>query len=261
MNTLAPTAGHKPWHLLSGTGLKWIAVATMLVDHLGTTLVWSYYLLLRQQFDPAAADWYTVYLWMRRIGRIAFPLFCFVLVEGFVHTRSRPKYALRLLLFAVVSEIPYDFAIHDANYSYTGQLNIMFLLLLAYCALWLADGLGKALKLPSWGTSLLTVGTVAGAAWLAANNYVDASYHAYGIALVGVFYLARNHRFVQFALGCAATYLYCADHGSWLQMYAVLGLACIASYNGQRGRGMKYFFYLFYPVHLLILGLLNLWLF
>ena len=54
---------------ISGSTLKMIAIVTMLIDHLGATLVWSYYLLLRQQFDPAASDWYDIYMWMRRIGR------------------------------------------------------------------------------------------------------------------------------------------------------------------------------------------------
>lgn len=263
MTALTETLQRKPWHLLSGTGLKWIAVVTMLIDHLGATLVWSYYLLLRQQFDPAAAQWAEIYTAMRTIGRIAFPLFCFVLVEGFVHTHSKPKYALRMLLFGIVAEVPYDFALHGGldGIDYTSQLNIMFTLLLAFCALWLADEVGKRLKFPWWGTMLLTVGTLALAAWLAGEDLLDVSYHAYGIVLIGVLYLARNHRFVQFVLGCAASYLYCLEHGSWLQMWAAVGLACIAAYNGKRGRGMKYFFYLFYPVHLLVLGLLNMWLF
>lgn len=263
MGTLSAVLERKPWHLLSGTGLKWIAVVTMLIDHLGATLVWSYYLLLRQQFDPAASDWYDIYMWMRRIGRIAFPLFCFVLVEGFVHTHSKPKYALRMLLFGIVAELPYDFALHGgvAGISYTDQLNIMFTLLLAFCALWLADEVGTRFKFPWWGTMLLTVGTLALAAWLAGEDLLDVSYHAYGVILIGVLYLARNHRFVQFLLGCGASALYCVEHGSWLQMFSVASLACIAAYNGKRGRGMKYFFYLFYPVHLLILGLLNMWLF
>lgn len=254
------TRAHHPWHLLTGFSLKWIAIVTMLIDHTAATLVWSYYLDLRMAASPDALLWYNIYIWMRRIGRMAFPLFCFVLVEGFIHTHSRPQYALRLLLFGIVSEIPYDYALHGGTVSYADQLNIMFTLLLAFCALWLAEGVGTRLKLPWWGTSLLAAATIAGAAWLA-NVPLDVSYHAYGIVLIGVLYLARNHRLLQFLLGCAATWGYCLEHNSTLQMYAAAGLACIALYNGQRGHSMKWFFYLFYPVHLLVLGLLNMWLF
>ena len=250
----------KPWQILTGTGLKWVAVVTMLIDHFGAILVYAYYLQLYRGWSSDTSQVYDFYMLLRTIGRIAFPIFCFVLVEGFVHTHSKPKYALRLLLFAIVSEIPYDFALHNANFSYTSQLNIMFTLLLAFCALWLADEIGKALKLPAWGTTLLTVVTVAGAAALASGP-LDVSYHAYGIILIGVLYIARSHRWLQFILGCAAAYWYCLQNGSMLQMYSAIGLACIVLYNGKRGRGMKYFFYLFYPLHLLVLGLLKMWLF
>lgn len=250
----------KPWQVLTGTGLKWVAVATMLVDHIGAVLVYAYYLQLYRSGSSDAHQVYDFYMLLRTIGRIAFPLFCFVLVEGFVHTHSKPKYALRLLLFAIVSEIPYDLALHNADFSYTSQLNIMFTLLLAFCALWLADEIGRALKLPTWGTALLTAASVAGAAALA-NGPLDVSYHAYGVVLVGVLYIGRNHRWLQFVLGCAATAWYCVENASMLQMYCAIGLACIVLYNGKRGRGMKYFFYLFYPLHLLVLGLLKIWLF
>lgn len=253
-------AERAPWQVLSGTGLKWVAIVCMLVDHLAATLVWSHYLLLRQSFDPGVADMYDLYIWMRRIGRITFPIFCFVLVEGFTHTRSKPKYALRLLLFAIVSEIPYDYALHD-QITYTSQLNVMFTLLLAFVAIWLADAVGARLKLPAWATSLLTVAALLGACVLAGDDLLDVSYHEYGIVLVGVLYLARACRPAQIVLGCLAAWWYCVEHGSWLQMWSVVGVAALALYNGKRGRGMKYFFYLFYPLHLLVLGLLKAWLF
>lgn len=249
-----------PWQILSGTGLKWVAIVCMAIDHLAATLVWSQYLLMRQHFDPGAADMYDLYIWMRRIGRVTFPIFCFVLVEGFTHTRSKPKYALRLLLFAIVSEIPYDYALHD-QITYTAQTNVMFTLLLAFCAIWLADEVGTRLKLPAWATGLLTVAALLGACVVGSEEYLDVSYHAYGIVLVGVLYLARDYRILQVALGCLAGWWYCQEHGSWLQMWSAFGIASLLLYNGARGRGMKYFFYLFYPLHLLVLGLLKAWLF
>lgn len=274
MGKLATFVQRKPWRTLSGTALKWIAVVTMLVDHLGAILVWSYYLTLVQSGATNAHDVYQIYLWMRRIGRMAFPIFCFVLVEGFTHTHSRPKYALRLLLFGLISEVPYDFALHD-EISYTSELNIMFTLLLAFCALWLADALGKLIckgiakarkqdavseRTLSTVNTLCAIVTILAAAALA-EGPLDVSYHGYGIVLIGVLYIARNHRFMQFVLGTLATMWYCYVHGSTLQMFALLGLAVLCLYDGTRGRGMKYFFYVFYPAHLLILGLINMWLF
>lgn len=289
-----PLLERLPWCVLSGTALKWIAIVTMLVDHTGAILLWDQYLAVRGHFGASAADWYQAYLVTREIGRVAFPLFCFALVEGFEHTHSRPKYALRLLLFALISEAPYDFALHGGvgGIDYTSQLNVMFTLLLAFCALWLAEWLGGLVcqglaaagarrsgagahaaavseaegQASRWlspaavraVSSVIAVGTVAGAAWLAAGP-LDVSYHAYGILLVGALYLGRDFWPAQFLLGWAATYWYCLANGSMLQMWALVGLGLIALYNGKRGRGMKYFFYLFYPLHLLALGIINIW--
>ena len=278
----------KPWRMLSGTGLKWVAVATMLVDHVGAIILWQLYGDAYRAHDPGAGDLYQLYLLSRAIGRAAFPLFCFVLTEGFVHTHSKPKYALRLLGFAVVSEPFYDFALHD-TISYTSQLNIMFTMLLAFCALWAGEALGKlvgrlvekrgeggkagahaaCLEKPGAGwkpgvesaaTLLFTLAALAGAAFLAGEDYLDVSYRAYRVILIGALYLARGCRPAQFALGALAGVWYCMDHSSWLQIWSVLGLACIMLYNGKRGRGMKYFFYLFYPLHLLAIKLVALWL-
>lgn len=269
-----PLLERMPWCFLSGTALKWVAIVTMLIDHIGAIFLLGQWRSLSGTFGLSAADWYQVYYVFRAIGRIAFPLFCFALVEGFEHTHSRPKYALRLLLFAIVSEIPYDFALHD-QISYASQLNVMFTLLLAFCALWLAEWLGGLVRAgvskargagaapvgPAAARAIdsaFAVATVAGAAWLAAGP-LDVSYHAYGILLVGALYLGRGNWVVQFLLGWAATAWYCDVNGSMLQMWCLMGLGLVAFYNGKRGRGMKYFFYLFYPLHLLILGLIHLW--
>ena len=265
MDALRALMERKPWRLLSTTTLKWIAVVTMLIDHIGAILVWSYYLNCGYSHDV-----YIAYLWLRRIGRIAFPIFCFVLVEGFTHTHSRPKYALRLLLFAIVSEIPYDFALHDANFSYTEDLNIMFTLLLAFLAMWLVDaltnlacaGVKKLARRDEVGkaayfvvNTVIAVAVMLPCAYLAAA--LDMSYHAYGIYLIFGMYIGRNFRPLMFVLGIAATIWY---NGA-IQMYAIMGLTILLFYSGKKGRGMKYFFYLFYPLHLLLLGALELALF
>ena len=90
--------------------LKWIAVITMIIDHTGAVL-----------FPDDMV--------FRYIGRIAFPIFCFLLVEGFFHTRDVRKYMLRLGLFALISEIPYDLAFRDTVLEFEHQ-NVFFALLL-----------------------------------------------------------------------------------------------------------------------------------
>ena len=98
---------------LTGSALKWIAILTMLVDHLGACLI-EVFVINGYGNSPLAGRfsweevmaWYNFDLILRLIGRIAFPLFCFLLVEGAVHTRNMGKYMLRMGIFALVSEVP-----------------------------------------------------------------------------------------------------------------------------------------------------------
>ncbi|MER1991151.1 MAG: TraX family protein, partial [Aerococcus urinaeequi] len=95
---------------LSGSTLKWIAMVTMIIDHMGAAILLP---LLNsgqlETFDYSLA--YTAYTSFRLIGRIAFPIFCFLLVEGFFYTSNKQKYAIRLGIFALISEIPFNLAI------------------------------------------------------------------------------------------------------------------------------------------------------
>ena len=89
---------------LSGSTLKIIAIITMLIDHIGATILWMEIIYNGDQL-------YGLYYLCRSIGRISFPIFCFLLVEGFMHTSDVKKYAVRLGIFALVSEIPFDLAL------------------------------------------------------------------------------------------------------------------------------------------------------
>ena len=252
----APSAqakGHD-WRPLTGTGLKWIAIVTMLVDHAGAVLVLPYCLLLYRTHAANAAEAYQVYLLMRHVGRIAFPLFCFALVEGFVHTHSRPRQVVRLALFAAVSEIPFDLALNDGVISYATSLNVMFTLLIAYVVMWVPELVGDRLGLSRLARGVLLVPCAIGGAWLALA--LDVDYHAFGVLLVCGLYLARDSRVAQLAVGAALAAAYCLVHNDWMEMYSIVGMACFLLYNGRRGRGMKYFFYLFYPLHLLLLWMI-----
>lgn len=132
---------------VSGSTIKLIAIAAMLIDHtaaviLARIMMRAGYLLAvsgLEDFSSWTAEHrllYYSFIAMRLIGRFGFPIFCFLLVEGFLHTRNRVKYALRLLLFAFVSEIPFDLAFNGKwfDMSYQNVFFTLFLGLLAMCA-------------------------------------------------------------------------------------------------------------------------------
>lgn len=143
----ASSAGSPARKGFSGSTIKLIAIIAMFIDHTAATILER--MMMRAGYMLAAinagamADWiaghkslFIPYLVMRMIGRFGFPIFCFLLVEGFVHTHNRRKYALRLFLFALISEIPFDFAFHG-EWFFSGYQNVFFTLflgMLAMCA-------------------------------------------------------------------------------------------------------------------------------
>ena len=100
-------------HGISGYWLKMIAVITMLIDHSAATIL-ERILVQMPSWAPVTVDnceqWYRLDLLLRGIGRMAFPIYCFLLVEGFHYTHSRRKYAARMFVFALISEVPFDMA-------------------------------------------------------------------------------------------------------------------------------------------------------
>lgn len=207
---------------ISGSTLKIIAIATMLIDHIGAALLPGLMVL-------------------RYIGRLAFPIFCFLLAEGFLHTRNVKKYALRLLFFCFVSEVPFDLAIFGRPV-YWGHQNVFFTL---FIGLMVLAGL-KYLEKP--GILYQALKLVCILAGMAAAVYLRTDYDAFGILVIVFFYQFRNmalFRDIFVSLGL----LLC----SLTEITGLFALIPIHLYNGKRGLSLKYFFYLFYPVHLLLL--------
>lgn len=225
---------------ISGSSLKLIAVVTMLIDHIAATVL-ARFLITGAEGD-ISTGWYVLYQAMRSIGRIAFPIYCFLLVEGFIHTRSRKKYALRLFLFALVSEIPFDLAFSSKVLEF-GYQNVFFTLFLGLATIML---LSEAEKRQEWGIGLriLVFAGIIVAGMLAAYA-LKTDYSYYGVMCIVVLYLFRGRRVLQVLAGCASFF--------WWELPAVLAFIPIYFYNGKRGWNIKYFFYLFYPVHLLVL--------
>ena len=231
----------------SGSTLKTIAIITMLIDHVGAALVGP----LRHKL-PAGSQLgvfcQIIYPHMRNIGRLAFPIFCFLLVEGFLHTRNVKKYAFRMLIFAFISELPFDYAFSNQLFYHAHQ-NVYFTLLIGLLVMIGMSAFEYRRPITKWGNYfylIMQIAIAAGGLWLAAFLHTDYNYK--GVFLIIVLYALRLDRRLQAVFGAITI--------SW-EPVAPLAFFPIWFYNGTRGRQMKYFFYWFYPVHLLILGFLR----
>lgn len=226
----------------SGSTLKWFAIIVMLIDHVGACLLEGFVFNAYggSNFSVTVANpefWFGVDMILRCIGRSAFPIFCFLLAEGACHTRSMPNYIKRLAIFALISEIPFDLAIHNAPFVWEMQ-NVFFTLLLGAVAIWVFQKY-PAEKWKGWICFVLL-------AILAEVLHTD--YGAVGVVTILLMYLLRDKTFWKLLASYVALAL-----ASILEIFCLPGMILIALYNGERGRQPKYFFYAFYPVHLLIL--------
>ena len=224
---------------LSGGTLKLIAIITMLIDHIGAIILEKGYIVSYNAGAYNALPLEQIQLIaeidhvLRFIGRIAFPIFCFLLVEGFLHTSDKKKYALRLFLFALLSEIPFDIAFNGSILEF-GYQNVMFTLLFGFLAMWVMERFQNKPYIIA-----VTVIVSLGVGYL-----FQADYDYRGIILILILYLFRYQKILQTVFGCIALY--------W-EPPAMLAFIPISLYNGKRGISLKYVFYFFYPVHLLVL--------
>lgn len=228
---------------LSGSGLKWFAMLTMLLDHIGAVLLAPYLA------DPAAA---AVYWLLRCIGRMSFPIYCFLLTEGVRHTAHPRRYALRLLGFALLSEPAFNYATlgrwQDAGHAN----NVLFTLLLGFLALQILRALQA--RFGQAAPAALVLGGAAAAALSFLAELLGTDYGAVGVATVVLFYVLPPH-FAKHCVGFAAALLPLCLTNS-LEIFALPDVFLLDAYTGQRGRQNALFFYAFYPAHLLLLGLL-----
>ena len=242
---------------LSSSALKMIAVVTMLIDHVAAVLLVKLLIQngtwelidyngsrLLNILSAENMDMINLYQLMRNIGRIAFPIYCFVLVEGFMRTRNVQKYLGRMLLFAFISEIPFDLAFAGKMFHW-GYQNVMFTLFWGLLAMYVSHAV--ELKTDKWfikwpGTAIVWLIAAGAAEWMLTD------YGAKGVGCICVLYLLRNVRGLQLLGGAAAF--------TW-ELPAPISFLFIALYNGRKGVSIKHFFYAFYPVHLLILYIIS----
>lgn len=232
----------KNFQFLSGAELKLIAIISMLADHVNKALIYPY-LESNHGFLAFISDVFDI------IGRIAFPLFCFMLVEGYFKTRNRKKYLLNLLLFGVISEVPFDM-FTTASFFNMNWNNVMFTLALVLVTVWIIDTLKEKMQKRSkalW--YLVSILIVLVMCIVSMSLSLDYEHHA---ILIGYFfYLFHDMPVFAIPFGYASMFK---------EPWALLGFGLTLTYNGERGKQHKMLYYWFYPVHLLILGLLRLYL-
>ncbi len=213
---------------LSNFDLKILAIITMTIDHIGA--------IIYPNIDA-----------FRIIGRISFPIFCFLLVEGFKHTHNRFRYFIRLLLFAIITQPIYDYAFNNH------ELNILFTFSLSFLLLSSIEFIKKIINKYNKGIENYLYKTISYLLiyiiFLILSIILNVDYQALGISLVLIFYLSPN------ILLSLLLYLIIAItlNVNNIQLYSLIAFIFIYFYNGKKGKNIKYFFYLYYPLHLLFL--------
>lgn len=216
---------------ISASTLKWIAIISMLIDHFAIAVYW--------QMEPHT---YETYRLLRDIGRIAFPIYCFLLVEGFFMTKNIGKYIIRCLIFACISEIPFNMAIYGQIW-YQQRQNVYFTLVIGLCTLVILDKV-KGYDALSVIKQFVVVAIGAGVA-----QVLEVDYHYLGVLFIVMFYYCRGmNKWHRDLIGVAA-FSY--------EVTAPLAFIPIHLYNGERGLPLKYVFYLVYPVHLFVYGMIR----
>lgn len=231
--------------ILSSNALKITACICMLIDHVGLVLMNN--------------DRY-----MRAVGRLAFPIFAFLIVQGFMHTSDIRRYFLRMAAFALISEIPFDLAIHDRLW-YPGAQNVFFTLAVGLFVIYSMESRGR---LGAWRVEIAIaaaliaeflrfdygmagVGVILVFYWCEKERRTELPADGYPVGKISYFSLRQN---IEAIIISTITYVLCLG---MRQLYALPALIPINMYNGKRGRfNLKYVFYTFYPVHLLIIWLI-----
>ena len=235
---------------ISSFGLHLLAMGLMLCDHLWATLV-------------PGNDWLTC------IGRLAFPIFAFMTVEGYFHTKNLKKYVLRLLVFALLSEIPFNLMMGSRIF-YPIHQNVLWTFLLG---IWMIHRIEKAKNAPLWRRILRAAGSVCIGFLVGTLTMVD--YMGAGVLMVLTFYFFRGRKWWHFVGQLLALYYINAEILSgfsyqlelfgreiWIvrQSFAIFALIPIWFYRGRQGyhsKAFQWICYGFYPAHMLILALIR----
>lgn len=223
----------------SSSILKIIAIISMTIDHMGVILIYPKINLMPDE----AKKLYYLYIATRIIGRIAFPIFAFLIAEGALKTANIKKYLSRLLLFALISEIPYDIATNGRIFD-MGSQNIFWTL---------AAGLGIIMLIKNKKYTGKLKAIILSVSLCVVSSFL--SFSLGGIMLILSFYIFRYDEKRLIPSVFISTFIMTMT-SSLLQLFSLLAGPFIYLYNGKRGGVNKYLFYAYYPLHLLVLFLI-----
>lgn len=233
------TLNFNKFKIFSGSFLKLIAIVTMVIDH-SAEIIFSQYDFMFEPLISIGSIEVTGYYILRKIGRLSFPIFCFLITEGFIYTRNRKKYGAILLIFALISEIPFDLMVSE-NWFYLGKQNIYFTLFFGFLCLAVFEKINSE---PYKFLALLII--------CATAMILKTDYGLRGVILILLIYVLRKKPAVQ------AIVAYPILSGGLCAFAAFLP---INMYNGKRGfiKGniFKYAIYVFYPLHIIILLIID----
>ena len=227
---------------LSSSALKIIALIAMTIDHFAAVILVHSHTLDTVVFRSGmtVCTWYDI---MRWTGRLAFPIFAFLLCEGYSHTRNRLRYGLSLLVMAILSEVPYNLALHGGMIWNANNQNIFFTLLAGYLCITVYDKFKEHL--------IESVLLIASIIWI--SELLKFDYGYMGVAFITLLYIVtRNDERAGWPLTAALLPM---------PLPSAAAFVPISLYDGERGfvKGpiLKYAFYLYYPVHLLVIHWLS----
>ncbi|MFI3255088.1 MAG: TraX family protein [Eubacteriales bacterium] len=249
--------------VFSNNSVKTIALISMIIDHFSKIVLFAWLgqsvFPLLESGDITHESYEKIDTLVRftlpSIGAVAFPLFAFLLVEGFAHTRNRKKYFALMFLFAFISELPFDLAFFGEVSKMTGTFpfhwkyqNVFFTLSLGILVLQIIEKLQDIPSLSNKKFNLYISTIACGGIIALCAEFMKTDYGAMGVCYIVAFYILRENRLLQ---GLSVLVVYSLFTGDQPTVSQLLSITVILLYNNQHGKlNLKYLFYLFYPVHL-----------
>ena len=222
---------------MTSFGLKLLAMISMIFDHIG--------LMFMQDNEM-------LYSSFRIVGRLAFPIFAFQLAVGYSHSKNKEKHIVRMLIFAILSQFPYWLYLQTALPGFQHLLNIGFAFSLALLGMYAID------KTNNWITKCFSLAIV-----LILSSILPIDYGIIGVLLCLSFYIFKDHKYLNLLSSALIIVVKVIVEKNMMKYAMIYALLPIYLYNGKKGldnKFAKYLFYIFYPAHLLLFAIIQMFL-